>query len=255
MSSNESFRTRLKRGDLLIGTVVSLAAPAVSEVLVDAGLDWLFVDLEHSPMGIIEAQVIQQTVGDKAACVLRLPLNDEIWIKKALDTGVAGIMLPQVNSKEDAARAVRLSKYPPQGSRSIGAARANGYGAHITDYVARANSDAAIIAQVESIDAVRNVESILAIDGLDGVLVGPFDLSASMGLIGQVEHPEVQSAIARVRQACQARSVPLGIFTANTRLAKAYIAQGFTLIAVEADTILLDQATRDMLSDLHPGRL
>ena len=102
---SESFRTRLKRGDRLVGTVVTLSNPAVAEVLVAAGVDWLFVDLEHSTMGIVEAQVIQQVVGEKIACVLRLPLNDEIWIKKALDTGVAGVMLPQVNTREDAMRA------------------------------------------------------------------------------------------------------------------------------------------------------
>jgi len=248
---NESFRTRLKRGDRLIGTVVTLSTPAVAEVLVTAGLDWLFVDLEHSTMGILEAQAIQQTVGEKVACVLRLPLNDEIWIKKALDTGVAGIMLPQVNTREDAMRAVRLSLYPPQGSRSVGAARANGYGTRLQDYVARANTETAVIAQIESIDAVHNVEAILSVDGLDAVLVGPFDLSASMGLIGQVEHADVQAAIDRVRHACQARSIPLGIFTANGRLAKAYAAQGFTLIAASTDTLMLDLAARTLLSEIH----
>ncbi len=248
---NETFRTRLKRGDLLLGTVVTLANPAVAEILAGAGFDWLFVDLEHSPMGIIEAQAIQQAVGHKLACILRLPLNDEIWIKKALDSGVAGIMLPQVNTAEDARRAVRLSKYPPQGSRSIGAARANGYGTRVQEYVATANSDALVIAQAESIEAVRNIDSILSVEGLDAILVGPFDLSASMGLIGQVEHASVQAAIAQVRQACQARSIPLGIYAANARLAKAYAAQGFTLVATSTDTVMLDQASRTLLGEIH----
>ena len=251
MNSNETFRTRLKRGDRLLGTVLTLGEPAVAEVLADAGLDWLFVDLEHSPMGIQEAQVVQQAVGGRLACVLRLPLNDEIWIKKGLDTGVAGIMLPQVNTAEDAARAVRLSKYPPRGSRSVGAARANGYGARLTEYVAVANEQAAIIAQVESIEAVCNVDAILEVAGLDAVLVGPFDLSASMGLIGQVEHPEVQAAIALVRRACASRGIPAGIFTANTRLARAYAAQGFSLIATQTDTLMLDQAVRSLISDVR----
>jgi 2-dehydro-3-deoxyglucarate aldolase len=248
---NETFRTRLKRGDLLLGTVVTLANPAVAEILAGAGFDWLFVDLEHSPMGMIEAQAIQQTVGDKVACILRLPLNDEIWIKKALDSGVAGIMLPQVNTAEDARRAVRLSKYPPQGRRSIGAARANGYGTRVPEYVANANSDTLVIAQAESIEAVRNIESILSTQGLDAILVGPFDLSASMGLIGLVEHASVQAAIAQVRQACQARSMPLGIYAANARLAKAYTAQGFTLVATSTDTVMLDQASRMLLAEIH----
>ena len=249
---NTNFRTRLKHGDLLIGTVVTLSNPSVVEVLINAGFDWFFVDLEHSPMDVKDAQAIQQAVGERAACILRLPLNDEIWIKKSLDTGVAGIMLPQVNNLEDARRAVRLSKYPPQGSRSIGAARANDYGSsNLQTYAARANLDTIVVAQVETIEAVRNLEGILSVEGLDAVLVGPYDLSASMGLIGQVEHADVQANIAQVQRACQAHSLPIGIYTSNPAAAITYIAQGFSLIAFSADILLLDQAGRDAVKALR----
>lgn len=247
---NTNFRTRLKHGDLLIGTVVTFSNPSVAEILINAGFDWLFVDLEHSPMDVKDAQAIQQAVGERAACILRLPLNDEIWIKKSLDTGAAGIMLPQVNTMEDAHRAVRLSKYPPQGTRSIGAARANAYGSQLQSYAARANLETIVVAQVETIQAVRNLEGILSVEGLDAVLVGPGDLSASMGLIGQVEHADVQAAIAQVLQACQAHSLPIGIFTVNPEAARAYISQGFTLIAFSADGLLLDQAGRSVVNAL-----
>lgn len=244
---NTNFRTRLKHGDLLIGTMVTLSNPSIAEVLINAGFDWLFVDLEHSPMDVKDAQAIQQAVGDRAACILRLPLNDEIWIKKSLDTGAAGIMLPQVNTMADAQRAVRLSKYPPQGSRSIGTARANAYGSELQSYAGRANLETIVVTQVETIEAVRNVEGILSVEGLDAVLVGPYDLSASMGLIGQVEHADVQAAIAQVRQACQAHAIPIGIFTASAISAKAYAAQGFSLIAISTDLLLLDQASRPVV--------
>jgi len=128
-NGKEPFRTRLKRGDLLAGTLVSLPSPEIAEILAEAGFDWLFVDLEHSTLDVRSAQTVLQAVGGRVDCLLRVPLNDEIWIKKALDTGAAGIIVPQVNSADDARRAVRYSKYPPQGARSAGMARAHGYGA------------------------------------------------------------------------------------------------------------------------------
>lgn len=246
----ESFRTRLKRGDLLAGTLVSLPAPEVAEILAEAGFDWLFIDMEHSQLDPPAAQVILQAVDYRIACVLRVALNDEIWIKKALDTGASGVMVPQVNSAEDARRAVRFCKYPPKGSRSVGLFRAQGYGARLTEYLAEANQGTAVIVQVEHIQAVGNVEAIIAVEGVDAVLVGPYDLSASMDHMGQVEHPEVQAAIQRVRQACQAQGMPLGIFAATAERARAYIQQGYRLVAVSGDTLMLGAAARDLLSRL-----
>jgi len=246
----ETFRTRLKRGDLLAGTLVSLPAPEVAEILAEAGFDWLFIDMEHSQLDPPAAQVILQAVDYRIACVLRVALNDEIWIKKALDTGASGVMVPQVNSAEDARRAVRFCKYPPQGSRSVGLFRAQGYGARLTEYLAEANQRTAVIVQVEHIQAVGNVEAIIAVEGVDAVLVGPYDLSASMDHMGQVEHPEVQAAIQRVRQACQAQGMPLGIFAATAERARAYIQQGYRLVAVSGDTLMLGVAARDLLSKL-----
>jgi len=247
----ESFRTRLKRGDLLAGTLVSLPAPEVAEILAEAGFDWLFIDMEHSQLDPPAAQVLLQAVDYRIDCVLRVALNDEIWIKKALDTGASGVMVPQVNSAEDARRAVRFCKYPPQGSRSVGLFRAQGYGARLAEYLAVANQETAVIVQVEHIQAVGNVEAIIAVEGVDAVLVGPYDLSASMDHMGQVEHPEVQAVIQRVRQACQAQGMPLGIFAATAERARAYIQQGYRLVAVSGDTLMLGAAARDVLSKLR----
>lgn len=241
----ETFRSRLKKGELLAGTLITLPSLEIAEILAEAGFDWLFVDLEHSAMGAREAVGILQAVGDRLDCILRVPLNDEIWIKKALDTGAAGVMVPQVNTAEDARRAVRYSKYPPQGRRSAGMSRAHGYGSRLQSYLDRANTDTAVIIQAEHIEAVENIESILMVDGIDAVLVGPYDLSASMGRIGQVDSPEVQAAIGRVRQACNHCGMPLGVFTAGAQRAKTYIQEGFRLIAASADTLMLGQAARE----------
>ena len=247
----ELFRTRLRRGDALMGTLVSLPSLETAEVLADAGFDWFFVDLEHTPMGVPEAQAILQTVGEKVACVLRIPLNDEIWVKKALDTGAPAIMVPQVNTADDARRVVRYCKYPLLGMRSVSGARANRYGVKLAEYLQRANDEIAVVIQCEHIRAVENIEAIIAVEGLDAVFIGPYDLSASMGLIGQPGHPDVQAAIERVRQACQAHKMPLGIFAGSAEIGKNYLKQGFTLVAASGDTLMLGQVARTILADLQ----
>ena len=247
----ESFRTRLTRGDLLVGTLVSLPAPEVAEILAEAGLDWLFIDMEHSQLDPPAAQLILQAVDQRIDCVLRVALNDEIWLKKALDTGASGVMIPQVNSAEDARRAVRFCKYPPQGGRSVGLWRAQGYGARLAQYLAEANRQTAVIIQAEHIQAVNNIEAIIAVEGVDAVLVGPYDLSASMDHMGQVEHPDVQAAIQHVRRACQTRGMPLGIFATTAERAKAYIQEGYRLVAAGGDTLMLGNAARDILGKLR----
>ncbi len=247
----ESFRTRLTRGDLLVGTLVSLPAPEVAEILAEAGFDWLFIDMEHSQLDPPAAQVILQAVDHRIDCVLRVALNDEIWLKKALDTGASGVMIPQVNSVGDARRAVRFCKYPPQGGRSVGLSRAQGYGARLAEYLAEANRQTAVIVQIEHIQAVNHIEAILAVEGVDAVLVGPYDLSASMDHMGQVEHPDVQAAIQRVHHACQSQGMPLGIFATTAARAKAYVQEGYRLVAVGGDTLMLGSAARDILEKLR----
>jgi 2-dehydro-3-deoxyglucarate aldolase len=243
----ENFRKRLLQGELLVGTLITYFSHESAEILATAGFDWLFIDMEHSPLGTAEAQAILQIAGEKADCILRVPLNDEIWIKKALDTGAAGILVPQVNTVEEAQRVVRFSKYPPQGARSIGAARAHAFGMKMNEYYQRANNDTAVVIQAEHINAVKNIESIVAVEGIDAVLVGPFDLSSSMGLMGQVDHPDVLAALEQVKQACQKANMPLGIFATSAERAKTYADSGYRLVAVSSDTILLSQAARSIL--------
>lgn len=248
------FRSRLQAGELLFGTLVTFASPEPAEVLAQAGYDWLFIDLEHSSLGIREVQAILQAVAGQVECLVRVPLNDEIWIKKALDTGAAGVIIPQVNTPAQAEQAVRWAKYSPRGSRSVGLARAQQYGADLAGYIERANAETTCVIQVETAQAVKNIAGLLAVDGIDAVLVGPYDLSASLGQIGQVEHPDVKKAIDRVRQACQRRAMPLGIFAAGAARAAAYVAEGYRLIAVGTDALLLRQAARESLSILHSSR-
>ena len=246
-----SFRTRLKNKETLIGTLLTLPSPDLAEVLALTGLDWLFLDLEHSTMDAGDAQVILQAVAGRLDCLIRVPLNDEIWIKKALDTGATGIIVPQVNTAEEALRVVRYSRYPPQGARSVGLARAHGYGSKLQEYLERANTEVTVVIQAEHILAVQNIEDLVAVEGIDAVLVGSYDLSNSMGLVGQVEHPDVQAAIEHVRQVCHNRDVPLGIFSTRAERAVKYLDQGFNLLAVSTDALLISQAVKEILRTLQ----
>jgi 2-dehydro-3-deoxyglucarate aldolase/4-hydroxy-2-oxoheptanedioate aldolase len=245
---NHSFRSRLGAGELLVGTIVTLAAPEVAEILAGAGFDWLFIDGEHGPLDARDAQALLQAADGRCPSLIRVPVGEEVWIKKALDVGAAGVIAPQVQSAEDAERIVRLCKYPPEGSRGVGVARAHGYGRRFREYVDRANEEVAVVLQAEHVAAVRNIRSIVSVPGIDAILLGPYDLSASLGKPGQVSDPEVQQAIATIRESCLKAGVKLGAFAADARTARSFVEQGFTLIAVGIDSLFLMSAAGDTLA-------
>jgi 2-keto-3-deoxy-L-rhamnonate aldolase RhmA len=234
----------------LIGTLISLPSPEVAELLAEVGFDWLFIDTEHGPFDTERALRLLQAIGDRAAPVVRVPAGEEVWIKKALDIGAAGVIVPQVNSAEQAARVVRLCKYPPLGTRGVGIGRAHRYGLGFSDYIASANDAVAVIVQAEHIEAVPEIETIVRVPGVDAVLIGPYDLSASMGKPGQITDPEVRAAMDAIRQACLTAGVRLGIFGLSAAAVRPYLDEGFTLITVGVDTVFLSQAARAALSDL-----
>ena len=247
----ESFGARVRRGDLLIGTIVSMPSPEAAEILSMAGFDWLFVDMEHGAIDIATAQHILQAADSRVPCVVRVPSMDEVWIKKCLDIGAAGIIVPQIRSAEDAETVVSRSKYPPAGNRSVGVGRAHGYGSDFTRYVTDANDDIALIVQIENSRAVGAIESIVAVPGIDAVFVGPYDLSGSMGKLGEVDDEEVQAAISHVGTCAARASMASGIFVATAEAAADAISRGFRLIAVSMDAMLLAGAGRDLVSALR----
>jgi 2-dehydro-3-deoxyglucarate aldolase len=246
-----TFRKRFLSGEKLLGTMLTLPSGAVAEILSDAGFDWLFVDGEHGPLEVGELQLLLQTVGRRTPCLVRVPASEEIPIKRALDLGAAGIIVPQVNSAEQATRVVQHSRYPPHGSRGVGIARAHGYGLEFQPYVASANEQTTVIVQAEHFRAVENIESIVAVPGVDGILVGPYDLSASMGLMGQIEHPAVISAIRRVTEVTLRAGLRLGIFGVTAAAIRPYEQEGYTLLVSGVDTILLGQGARGVLAEMR----
>ncbi len=243
----DTFKTRL-RNETLIGPILSLPCSDVADLLSRVGFDYLWIDLEHSPMDVTDAQTLIQAAGGRCPSVIRVPEVSEAWIKKALDTGCDGIVIPQIRSAAEARAAVAWCQYPPLGRRGAAMTRAHGFGLSFTEYVATANQDLAIILQIEHIDAVSHIDEILQTPGVAALFIGPFDLSGSMGLLGQIAHTEVQAAISQVIAAGQAADMPLGIFVVDGASASAAIARGFHMIALGTDSSFLLTSARAALA-------
>jgi 2-dehydro-3-deoxyglucarate aldolase/4-hydroxy-2-oxoheptanedioate aldolase len=246
-----SLKERLKKGETLLGSFVTLKSTDVAEILSLVGFDYLWIETEHAPLDFSHVQTLIQAVGGRCPCLVRIPENKEVWIRKALDTGCDGIVVPQVMTAEEAREAVQWSLYPPLGNRRVGISRAHSYGMAFRDYVDRVNEHLTIVVQVENAEAVKNIESIAAVPGIGAIFIGPFDLSGSLGVLGQISHPQVQGAIEEVRECCRKAGVPLGIFAADAQNAKTYINKGFGLIALGMDTFYLWKSTQAMLKEVR----
>jgi len=234
---------------LLFGTLISLPSPEIAEILSHTGYDWLFIDAEHGAFNPQQTQPMLQAAGD-TPCVIRVPAGDDVWIKKALDIGAAGIIVPQVHTAEQAEQIINQCKYSPVGNRGVGIGRAHTYGLNFENTIKRANDETAVILQAESQKAIDNIEEIVKVPGLDAILVGPYDLSASLGRIGEVNHPEVQEAISRVAAVCKAANIKLGYFGVNASAVKPAIENGFTLITVGVDTLFVIKSATESLEEL-----
>jgi 2-keto-3-deoxy-L-rhamnonate aldolase RhmA len=240
MASRKTFKKPL------IGTIYSMGAPQVAEMISNTGFDWVLIDMEHSTLSLDSVQVALQVMNNKILKIVRVPGNDEIWIKRVLDTGCDGILVPMVNTAEEAARVINSSKYPALGKRSVGVSRAHKYGAAFNEYVERANNDLIVMIQIEHFEAVKNIDSILAVDGIDSIFFGPYDLSASMGLMGQVDHPDVRAAIDLVKDKCKKSGMPFGIFGASPKSLERDLIDGCTFPVCGVDASILSNAYMEL---------
>lgn len=235
---------------LTIGSWITLAHPAIAEIMSKAGFDWLVVDLEHSVITIREAEELIRII-DLCGVVplVRLSANDPVQIKRVMDAGAHGVIVPMVNSATEAEQAISAVRYPPQGRRGVGLARAQGYGNNFEQYLNWVNEEAVVIVQIEHIDAVNNLEAILSIDGVDGFIVGPYDLSGSLGVPGQFEHPLMEEAMERIVSVGLASDKTPGIHVVepNTEELKLRLDQGYRFVAYSLDIRMLDCACREGL--------
>lgn len=230
------FKHAIAAGKLQIGLWNSLCSNIVTEIVSYSGFDWLLLDTEHSPNELPDLlSQLQSVANGTATPIVRPAWNDIVLIKRILDVGAQAILVPFVQNAEEAKRAVAATRYPPQGIRGItGSGRASRYG-RTKDYLKKANSEICVLVQCETREALQHLEAIAAVEGVDGIFIGPADLSASFGHIGNPQHPEVQQAIEDVAKRLKKIGKPAGILTPIEDEARRYIDWGYTFVAVGAD--------------------
>jgi 4-hydroxy-2-oxoheptanedioate aldolase len=237
---HNNFKKAIAEGRVQIGLWSSLCSNIGAEVLADAGFDWILLDGEHSPNDVPSTMSqMQALVGGTASPIVRPAWNDAVMIKRILDIGAQSILVPYVQNAEEAKRAVAAVRYPPAGIRGVASStRANHYG-RVNNYLKLADSEICLLVQVETRPALGELEAIARVEGVDGVFIGPSDLAASLGHIGNPAHPEVQAALEDAVKRLKAVGKAAGILTLSEEEARRYIGWGYTFVAVGSDIGLL----------------
>ncbi len=253
MQKSNSLKEKLRSGKTVIGSWITLAHPAVAEIMAKAGFSWLAVDLEHSVITIREAEELIRVIEFcGTAPLVRLSSNDPIQIKRVMDAGAHGIIVPMVNSRLEAEEAVKATKYPPKGNRGVGLARAQGYGNNFEEYRTWVDENPVVIVQIEHIDAVKNMAEILKVEGVDGYIVGPYDLSGSLGITGELDHPLMLETMKEIHDKGNESGKCSGIhiIEPEIHLLKQSIDKKFRFIAYSLDIRMLDSACRKGISSI-----
>ncbi|KUG53444.1 5-keto-4-deoxy-D-glucarate aldolase [Serinicoccus chungangensis] len=250
-----TLREALARADRpLVGMWVCSGSPLVAEIAAGSGLDWLLIDMEHAPNGLesVLAQ-LQAVAAYPVVAVVRVPSADPVVIKQVLDLGAQTILVPMVESVQEAVAAVSAVRYPPRGRRGVGSALGrSARWNRVEGYLGDADDHVSLLVQVESDAAVAAAGEIAAVDGVDGVFVGPSDLAASMGLLGQQTHPDVRAAVRRTFEATRAAGTPVGVNAFDPAVADDYLGQGAAFVLVGADVALLARGSEALAGRFLP---
>ncbi|RZI96102.1 MAG: 2-dehydro-3-deoxyglucarate aldolase [Microbacterium sp.] len=241
-----TFRDRLAETDRpLAGLWACAGSPLVTEILAGSGIDWLLIDMEHSPNGLESALAqLQAVAAYPATPVVRVPIGDVVTIKQVLDLGAQNLLVPMISTVDEARTVVEAVRYPPRGKRGVGSALARSARWNRVDgYLHDADRHTSLFVQVETAEGVDNAAEIAAVDGIDGVFVGPSDLAASMGLLGQQSHPEVTAAVRRAFDAVRAAGKPVGVNAFDDAVARSYVEGGASFVLVGADVAILARSS------------
>jgi 4-hydroxy-2-oxoheptanedioate aldolase len=230
------FKRALAEGRTVFGAWLMSGSPATAEALGVCGFDFLVVDMEHTPLETHHmVDTLRAIAGTPASAVVRMPWNDMVMIKRALDGGAQSILMPFVQSAEEAERAVAFTRYPPEGVRGVaGSHRGNRWGT-VPNYFKSATDELCVMVQIETMAALEQLPKIAAVPGIDSIFIGPADLSASMGHLGDIGHADVQATLRDAAQQCKAAGKPAGIIGANPELVAKYVQYGYNWIAIGSD--------------------
>jgi 2-keto-3-deoxy-L-rhamnonate aldolase RhmA len=248
-----------------VGSWITVGQSEIAEVMTRCAFDWLVIDMEHSAITLDLAQNLVRTI-ELAGGIpfIRVEENQPALIKRALDTGAHGVVVPMVNTAEEAVQAVAAAKYPPEGRRGVGLGRAQGYGVDFERYRKWQRDGIVVIIQIEDIRGVDRLEEILATPGIDGFFVGPYDLSGSLGIPGEFEHPKMQVALKKIQRCVQTSKIPAGfhVVPPDPQLVSQKFDEGYRFIAYSLDTLLLSETCQTGLKRIkenakriHPERV
>jgi 4-hydroxy-2-oxoheptanedioate aldolase len=242
------FKRAILAGRSQVGLWSSLSSHLTVEILAGSGFDWLLLDQEHSPneLPMVHTQLLAAAAGGPAHPVVRPPWNDTVMIKRLLDVGVQSFLIPYVQDEAEARAAVAATRYPPEGVRGFASASRSSRFGRVKDYHARAAAEICVLVQVESRTALNNLEAIANVEGVDGVFIGPGDLSAGLGHLGNPGHPDVQAAIEDAIARIRACGKAPGILTGDEKLARRYIDLGCLFTAVGADLAILARGSEQL---------
>ena len=237
-------KNRIKSGEVLIGSWINSASPIIAELMSHIGFDFLVVDAEHSAVDLPQTQQLFQAIksgNTNCSPIVRVPSAKYSITKRFMDAGAQGIIAPLVRTKQEAIDLVQGTKYFPQGMRGVGFCRANNYGIDIQEYLEESNEDSLLIVQIEHVDAVNNIDDILSVEGIDVALIGPYDLSASMGIATEFDHPQYIEARNEILRACKQKSIAAGIHVVQPKPeeAKDRIDDGFQFIGYSLDITMI----------------
>jgi 2-keto-3-deoxy-L-rhamnonate aldolase RhmA len=233
-----------------IGSWIQASSPTCAEILANAGFAWLGIDCEHTSVGIHGVETIARAIhGRNTALLVRVSSANTIEIRQCLDVGAAGVIVPMVETAEQARLSVAAAKYPPQGVRGFCFGRMNDWGASFDEYAASANDSVVVIAMIETQKGVDNIDAILGVEGIDGIFIGPYDMSGSYGVPGQTQHPYLKKAYQSLVDACRRHGKMAGQHIVNSTPEKLNeaVALGYSFLCLDADIILLNQSARAVL--------
>ena len=242
-------RDRLQPGEYAVGNWISIGHPAVAE-LCARGFDFVVVDTEHTDIGFETVGNVLRAIDgieDDIPALVRVPWNDPVRIKRVLDLGATGVVVPMVETAAEAQRAVEATRYPPEGVRGVAPSRASNYGRGFGDYFERANDEVVTVVQIESERAVENASGIVDVDGVDAILVGPGDLSASLDVFGKWESDRFREALARVVDASHEAGRPIGLFATGAEDIQNWVNAGADFVVAGADVFYLEAGSDDAL--------
>lgn len=247
---NNHVKDAVESRDHPLGTWISIGHPTVAEVNARLGLDFVLIDMEHTTTSLETVENMARAVDaapGSTDTIIRVPWNDPVRLKRVIDIGVAGVMVPMIGSADEARDLVEALRYPPEGIRGIAGSRATGYGQNMEEYVTSANGSILTIAQIETEAGLENVREIAEIEGIDALFVGPADLSGALGIFAEWESEEFQEAVNRVLEAGKAADVPVGTLTVDTDAIEETVEQGFDFLIAGKDASQLMQSTQEAL--------